>query len=399
LRGNAQDGNSYLVEITDDEYVAPDQTALPTDRSDLVVILRGRGEMRTVSLSANGSLFTVGSGVTLILDDNVTLMGRNANDRPLIWVGNDGTLIMEEGSAITDNTNTTTTVGGGGVLVNAGGKFHMEGGLIAGNRGPGAGVFVQNVSGYADAVFIMSGGKISDNEDSISGAGGVFVVSILTDAGGEAIFIMEGGKIIDNEAFVNHGVGGVFVVGAGATFTMKGGEITGNKAFGPFATGGVHVFFGGRFYMEDGKIIGNEAGGGQQHGGGVRVFDNNSTFIMRGGKIFDNIASGSQLSGGGVIASGGAFIMQGGKIFRNEDTGFDRTGGVFVVDNGTFQISNGIIYGVDAEDGRGNIGRTLNSWGGGTLEHGTFDNDGEFTPLGTLTATNYTIHVVNGELQ
>ena len=366
LRGNAQDGNSYLVEITDDEYVAPDQTALPTDRSGIVIVLRGRDETLTVSLSANGSLFTVGSGITLVLDDNVTLLGRDANNNSLVQVANGGTLIMEEGSTVTGNTNTANAVdvGGGGVRIDAGGRFYMKGGEITGNKGIGTG-----------------------------SAGGVRV------GVGSATFIMKGGKIAHNEVFNSgHGVGGVMILGNGATFVMKDGEITDNTASGSWSTGGVHVLLG-RFYMEGGKIARNEAGGSQQHGGGVRV---QGTFTMRGGEIFYNRTSGGQLNGGGVIVVGEetTFIMQGGRIFGNEDTGHDRTGGVFVIDNGTFQISNGIIYGVDAEDGRGNIGRTLNStWGGGTLEHGTFNDDDEFAYLGTLDTTNYTIHVVNGELQ
>jgi len=297
---------------------------------------------------------------------------------------------------------------GGGVRVDAGGRFYMEGGQIAGNRGLGAGMIVQNVSGYANAVFTMRGGEISGNEDSFGGVGGVIVISTLTNAGGEAIFIMEDGKITGNEAIRSPQsslAGGVAVFGAGATFVMKDGEITHNRTGGVASAGGVIVEFGSKFYMEGGKIANNESSGHQSQAGGVIIFD--STFTMRGGKIFGNEANGNNTNAGGVFVSGerGIFAMQGGEIFGNVVSGHTVAGGVVANWNGTFQMSNGIIYGVDAEDGRGNSvagvfgSAVLFLQSNGTAQHGTFDADGEFDSLGTLTATNYTIHVVNGELQ
>ena len=63
LRTNAQNGGSYLVEIRGNETIAPSQSGFPF-RSNLTITLRGYGGIRSVNLSANGSLFTVGSGVT-----------------------------------------------------------------------------------------------------------------------------------------------------------------------------------------------------------------------------------------------------------------------------------------------------------------------------------------------
>ena len=67
-------------------------------------------------------------------------------------------------------------------------------------------------------------------------------------------------------------------------------------------------------------------------------------------------------------------------------------------------MSNGVICGNGAEGGRGNT--TVGGTGAALLnnstldaEHGTFNNAGEFTPLGTIDTTNYTIHMVNGELR
>ena len=108
-------------------------------KSNVTVTLRGIGSNRTVYLSSNGSLFTVGSGVTLVLDANITLQGRIANTASLVTVNSGGSLRMNAGSAVTGNTLSTSNSSsediysrGGGVYVN-GGTFTMNGGTVSGN--------------------------------------------------------------------------------------------------------------------------------------------------------------------------------------------------------------------------------------------------------------------------
>jgi|GEM_PF-2536943 len=167
VRNNAQSSGRYLIEISGHEVLSP-QT-LPTDRTNLTVTLRGIGIMRTVNLIADGSIFTVDSGVTLVLDNNVTLEGRNNaahgwnNRYPLIQVNQGGTLVMNAGSRATGNTNTTwsSTYFGGGVRVNSGGMFYMHGGEISGNTCYSSSGGVHVASG---GTFRMSGGVIYGNE-------------------------------------------------------------------------------------------------------------------------------------------------------------------------------------------------------------------------------------------
>jgi len=136
LHDSARNGNVYIVEITGNESVAP-QTLSFAGRNDVTVILRGRGAMRTLGLSTNGNLFTVGAGVTLVLDMNLTLNGRSGNNRALVEVNDGGTLTMNAGARIAGNINTTTSplTEGGGVRINSGGRFNMRGGEIATNTG------------------------------------------------------------------------------------------------------------------------------------------------------------------------------------------------------------------------------------------------------------------------
>jgi len=190
LRANARSGNYYIVEIMSDETIAPtdgENQALPTGRSDLGIVLRGAGGMRTVSLSANGSHFWVPSSLTLILDENLTLQGRAWNNNHLVRIDSGGTLVMNEGSRITGNTNTVSN--GGGVSVSSGGVFVLDGGEISGNSTTGF--------GGGGGVIVSGGGRFDMISGTISGntgqnGGGVIVVS-----GGT--FRISGGTIRGND--------------------------------------------------------------------------------------------------------------------------------------------------------------------------------------------------------
>jgi hypothetical protein len=192
-----------ILEVAADESINPSDLSY-SGRSNISITLQGMGSERTVSLNSNGSLFTVGSGVTLTLDSNITLRGRSGNNNSLVYVW--GTLVMNTGSKITENTS-------GGVMVN--GTFTMNGGTSTGNT-------TSNLSG------------------------GVYVV--------QGTFTMNGGTSTGNTA-TSGGGGGVMV---GGTFTMSGGTISGNTGNGYNTSGGVRVQ--GYFTKTGGTIYGYTAG-------------------------------------------------------------------------------------------------------------------------------------------
>jgi len=204
LSVNAQSGGSYLIEINADEKIedGPKFTYYEKlsykDKNNITIILRGIGANRTISHNRDfGSIFTVYSGVTLILDDNITIKGINSGyitstqmltTEPLVEVLSGGTLIMNEGSTITDGINfaynNMIRSFGGGVSVNSGGTFIMKGGNITGNvvmpmnhltnatvmqkvetfdanaRSMGGGVYVER-----GGTFIKTGGTITSRND------------------------------------------------------------------------------------------------------------------------------------------------------------------------------------------------------------------------------------------
>jgi hypothetical protein len=184
VKDNAQSNTAYSLEVSANESIAP-QTLSYTGKSGITIILKGAaGAAKVVSLSSNGNLFTVESGVTLVLDNNITLQGRNSNNASLVTVNSGGTLEMKAGAKITGNTklkNGSDPGIGSGVFVD-GGTFTMNGGEISGNtvfgntassNGGGVGV-------YEGGIFTMQGGEIFGNKATAStgrwtGGGGVFV--------------------------------------------------------------------------------------------------------------------------------------------------------------------------------------------------------------------------------
>jgi len=326
----SQSNTSYIIEIRANESIVP-QDLRYSGKSGITITLKGIGANRIISPSSEGIMFSIFSGVTLVLDNNITL-------RRILVSANGGTLVMNNGSAITGATlygvyDAAVSVSGGvksSSGTSAAGIFIMNGGTISGGTSYGVNVSGVDIKG----TFIMSGGTISGNQ-----GGGVNV------NGG--IFIMSGGTISGNSR------GGVYMTenagSRGGTFTMSGGTISGNTA--QSSGGGVYMV-GGIFDMNGGIISGNTAGNGD--GGGVFVSRggvNHGIFTMRNGTISGNTAS---RNGGGVYVG-------------SLDRYFDRRDIA-----GYFQMSNGTISGNTARENGGGV------CAGGT--YGTFIKTG-----GTIT--------------
>ncbi|MDR0731394.1 MAG: DUF6273 domain-containing protein [Treponema sp.] len=169
----------------------------------------------------NASLFTITDNASLILGENITLVGSLANSAPLVSVIQ-GSFAMQDRTKIQNN-------GAGGVLVRGDrARFTMHGGEISnctlldhGTSPGGAGV--QIIYG---GTFAMKGGVIRNNRFEpmegiryfrFNGGGGV----CRDSTGGP--FIMEGGEITGNYSYKNGG--GVY-----GEFTISGGSIRGNSS-------------------------------------------------------------------------------------------------------------------------------------------------------------------------
>jgi hypothetical protein len=145
-------------------------------------------------------LLYVSWGVTLILDNNITLQGNSNSNFALVGINSAGALIMNQGAKITGHASSgVSTVG----------TFTMNGGEISYNSGSGVGV--------GGGTFTKNGGTISGNTGS-----GVWTSSTFT---------MNGGEISGNTAYRG---GGVYVIdinssGYFGTFTKTGGIVYGSN--------------------------------------------------------------------------------------------------------------------------------------------------------------------------
>jgi uncharacterized repeat protein (TIGR02543 family) len=188
LRAHAQSDTEYTITVTAD--VSIDPQTLPSGRDNTTITLVGSGSSRIIDLSSNGPMFTLDTGVTLVLDNNITLRGRSSNNNSLVRVSG-GKLIMKNGSAITGNTAAGFYSNGGGVYVADGGSFTMNGGTISGNSATnGGGVYVD----IDNSIFTMNGGTISGNS-ALSYGGGVYVSDTYKNWAGPGNFIKNGGTI------------------------------------------------------------------------------------------------------------------------------------------------------------------------------------------------------------
>jgi hypothetical protein len=240
IRENAQADTNYSIILFNNESSNPvtlDKAAV-NDKKGVTITLSGQnGSETTVSLTARGSLFTVGADVKLELGD-IILKGRNhlrdnPRDNPegvfgLVHVQQSGTLVMKDGAKITGNHCTT----GGGVYV-AGTLFMEEGCTISNNTASyyGGGVYI--TGGYLH----MYGGTISGNTAKKGGGVG--------SGGGEGNFWLSGGSIRANTA-TEHGGGLYHDLSRNMGFFMFGGAISGNSAPGANNDNGIDKKSGGK---------------------------------------------------------------------------------------------------------------------------------------------------------
>jgi hypothetical protein len=329
------------------------------------VILRGSGGgpdggIRKISLSSQGSLFTIGAGDSepvFILRD-ITLKGITSNNTALLLLDK-GELIMESGAVVTGNA-------GIGVSVKDGNFTMRDNASVYGNTGIGVSVGI-----YAgNASFTMR-----DNASVHDNTGGVYV--------GYADFVMKDHALVNTNTTSASG-GGVRIMAG--NFTMRdNASVSGNTACAQYG-GGVYIE-NGTFVMEgSASVSGNEVknNSGTAYGGGV--YRKGGTFTMRdNASVNGNTASASgQVRGGGVYVENGDFTMEGSASVNTNTAsssgsgaGNAASGGGVYVDGGNFAITGNVSVSGNTVSASGSVAR-----GGGVCflggsSGGTFSMQGD----------------------
>ncbi|GHU69177.1 hypothetical protein FACS189450_01530 [Spirochaetia bacterium] len=329
LKTNAASDTNYTILIGTDGNLppwtlggtSPEWEVAANGKTGVKITLKGKDAERRVQINGTGSLFTIKSGVTLVLDENITLVGRSTNNVALVVVENSGRFEMRENAKITGNT------GGGVKVVSRRATFTMyDSASVSGNTTShvGGGVYI-NGDGWSNATFTMYGNASVSGNTSFSGGGGVYVTQNATFTMNDSASVS--GNTI-NTSHVSLG-GGVYV--QNATFTMNGNaSVSGNTATttatASSQTQGGGVFVAdGTFTMNDSATVsGNTASPSSsssssdswQFSGGGGVYVQNATFTMNdSATVSGNTASPS---GGGVYVYDGIFTMKGGTVYGSD---------------------------------------------------------------------------------
>jgi hypothetical protein len=289
LMNEKKDDNSLTIDLpgTPAEVAAPNGEALVAgDNSPAKVIIDGHG--RVLRIQAQGTLLTVGRGVTLTLR-NITLQGYDGNNAPLVTVLRGGKLILGEQAILTGNKSAGDAGGvwvnggelvlnngavikgmearrGGGVLIDENGKLGMYGGTIGGGPGDGNGASGALGGGgvlAAEGSFDMTGGYLRWNY-AVDGGGGVLVMEgssfnmvdgylqrNYAEAGGGGLYVQGGNFISIHGGIITENTGDTnnydAYVSPGKTFTMTGGVRIGRVLLSPNAT----ITIGGNLSAQD----------------------------------------------------------------------------------------------------------------------------------------------------
>ena len=416
---NAEELEAFLtgdgvVGILDASFAC--STAI-TVKGDKTLNLNGK----TITSNAD-SLFTVGSGATLTITDNVVVTD-NKTTATVDKYGNKGSMtnyaltyyVTESTASETATTETpyqhTVDFGSAGkifsnstgdnVIYVTGGTLNLEGGVISSN-GSHAVVLDTTNGGNMN----MSGGLIKGKNDTADGAGiymgsgnlnmsGGYIAGGASNKGG-GIYMNSGTINLTDDAVIaannatSSGAGGGIYVNSGV-LNLHGGTVASNWVdSGNDSNGGGIYVESGTISMTDGYVTNNSQYGGRnnaycQNGGGGIAFDA-AQMYMSGGYITGNYA---EEAGGGVYAGfwhnndiGARFVMSGGTVASN----YAQNG-----EGGGIRISGGTEGVVSGPSGStvyitNNTTMTTKDWGGGGI---MVQTDGTFNIMDVLITNNH----------
>jgi hypothetical protein len=243
IKDHAASNSEYTIIIENNESLDPLNFSLK-NKKNVTITIKSSNDNKIITLNSLGSLLTIESGITFILEDNIEMRGRNDNNASLITINSGGTLIINGGIVGNNNGgkgyyNSYSGLyyeGGAGIFVSDGGKLIMQSGYVINNitpsgyRNNGGGVFIAG-----NGIFEMSGGFVSDNSVDYSHGYGC----------GDAVCVSSNGKFVLRGGIISHnGYGtrqyiprGCVFVDEGGNFTMTGGEISGNDNRGVYSIG------------------------------------------------------------------------------------------------------------------------------------------------------------------
>ncbi|MFZ1333386.1 MAG: choice-of-anchor Q domain-containing protein [Flavobacteriales bacterium] len=343
--------------------------------------------------NASGTMTIDGTTV----DSNTANAGNNAgNDQGGGGVFNiGGTLIIQNGAMITNNTAPINTGNGGGVMTD-GGSVTISGSILSGNSCARAGGGIENFNGTVTITSSTVGGAaVADGNTAgvngggihVSGTGttnvngGTFANNVAGQEGG-GLWNASGSMTIDgttvdsntanagNNAGNDQGGGGVFNIG-GTLIIQNGAMITNNTAPINTGNGGGVMTDGGSVTISGSMLSGNSCA---RAGGAIENFNGSASLTD-----ITLMGNNAGINGGGVHVSGTgttSFITS----TASGNTAVNEGGGLWASNAGAMTITRSTVSGNNALDGGG-----LFLQGGGP---GTGTLDVNYSTVSGNTATN-----------
>jgi len=394
--------------------------------SNVRLTIQGIGGTRTIQYNGpvNAPLFNIGSTASLILGNNITLLGIVNSEHYLVNL-NEGTFIMKNGSKITGHTTSQAST----VYAGYSSTFIMEGGEISNNtsnyNGSSGGVYVGfNATFTVGGSAVVSGNKKSDGTPSnVYLSNGQYItlsnpqygmnISVQT-ATADGIILQTGATstiasyfhadeadkrvlLSDNRLVISDFYARVTayatatadviidvpynltlpdivtVPGNNSTLTIKspsgGSNILTQGMPDSNGSGLFIVENGAKLVFQNITIDGNkDATNSNMPLVSVKT---GGTFTLKNGAVLMNNRA---MSGGGVYVDGGTFNMESGEIYMNTASTFHGGGGVYV-NSGTFIMTGGSISFNNATVGDGNGGGVYVAGGTFTMSDGEIINN------------------------
>ena len=269
-----------------------------TTESLKTLTVRGSTDGGTLE-NKNGRVFTIGTGGTLTLGENITLTGTVTDDNGGAVYVDGGTFTMERGSKI---TGSSATDNGGAVYVAGGGEFNMnDGSKITGSS-------ATDTMSYGGAVFIFNGtfnmnggviGGTGDEKNTAVCGGGVFVSS-------KGTFNMSGTATIKGNNSSTHG-GGVYV-GSTGTFTVGGTPTITDNTANSNDNNNVYLYSGKTITIGDDFTDGSIGVTAEEMkpGTAVQITDKN---VNNAASIFTSDEKGYRIEENVNVSSGGTAVF------------------------------------------------------------------------------------------
>ena len=309
------------------------------------------------------NLFVVEKGGSLVITGQVTLFGRYNSGSAILNYGAlelTGDAVVTKTKINSDSANGLGSVGLG--VVDSRGEnavFTLSGGKITDNALTGNGMSYSGIVRASDGARVeITGGEISDNNASAAEALNCSSGLLLYE---NASGTMTGGTISGN---TGHRGSAVMLWGDDennrTSFELsRNGTISNNTcttAGKVTGSGAVHVESNAAFTMTGGEISGNKG----IQGAGVCVVDGNlqtekteyrTAFVMEGGVISGNTGH----TGGGIYSYSNGVELKSGNITGNKASNMG--GGIYSEGNydyySTLHLSNALISGNTARQGGG----------------------------------------------